>query len=50
MRFCNECNDKISCDECINQYNEKKDFEANLMELKRQAPIKFGHLLPYIKE
>ena len=24
MRFCNECNDKINCDRCISQVEEKK--------------------------
>ena len=50
MRFCIECNDKNLCDECIIQYNKKKDFEAILNELKRQAPIDFGPMLPYVKE
>ena len=34
MRRCNKCNDKIFCDECKNQFNEKKDFEANINLLK----------------
>ena len=30
MRLCNECNDKIICDRCNNQFNEKKEIEADL--------------------
>ena len=47
MRFCNECNDNKMCIKCINQINENKEFEANLNELKRKAPNKFGYMLPY---
>ena len=47
MRFCNECNDRKMCDKCHNQINEKKEFEANLNELKRHPPNEFGHMLPY---
>ena len=49
MRICNECNDKKMCNKCNNQINEKKEFEANLNELKRHAPNDFGHMLPYYK-
>ena len=49
MRFCNECNDKKICNKCKNQINEKKDFEANLYELKRHSPNEFGYMLPYYK-
>ena len=34
MRFGNKCNDKTLCDECDNQVNEKKEFQANLGLLK----------------
>ena len=47
MRFCNECKDKKICDKCTNKINENKDFEANLNELKRHPPDKFGRMLPY---
>ena len=46
-RFCNECNDRKMCDKCNNQINEKKEFEANLNDLKRHPPNEFGHMLPY---
>ena len=49
MRFCNECKEKY-CDRCNIQYNENKEFEANLNLLKREAPNEFGHMLPYFKE
>ena len=47
---CNECKDGILCTTCNNQINENKEFEANLNELKRQPPNRFGHMLPYFKE
>ena len=28
---------------------KKEEFDANLNELKRQAPDQFGHMLPYCK-
>ena len=43
MRFCNDCNDKAMCNRCYNQINENKEFEANSILLKRQAPNEFGH-------
>ena len=47
MRFCNECNDYKMCVKCTNHINENKEFEANLNELKRNAPNEFGQMLPY---
>ena len=35
------------CNNCNIQINENKEFEANLNELKRNAPNEFGHMLPY---
>ena len=46
MRQCNECKNFILCITCETQINEKKEFEANLYLLKREAPNYFGHLLP----
>ena len=37
MRFCNECNDKISC--------HRWKLEAKLYLLKRQAPNEYGYVL-----
>ena len=47
MRFCNECDDKKVCNNCKNQINENKEFEANLNEIKRRPPNQFGHMLPF---
>ena len=47
MRFCKECKDGILCTTCNKQINEKKEFEANLNELKRHPPKEFGYMLPY---
>ena len=49
MRFCNECNDKNMCNKCNIQFNENKEFDANLSELKRQPPNDFGYMLSYYK-
>ena len=49
MRFCNECNDKMKCNNCNNQINEDKVFGAKLNPLRRQAPNLFGHSLSYFK-
>ena len=46
IRFCNDCNDKKMCNKCNNQIKENKEFEANLNELKRRPPKKFGLMLP----
>ena len=49
MRQCNECTDGILCTICNNQINEKKEFEANLNLLKREAPNNSGYMLPFYK-
>ena len=49
MRRYNECKGEILCDECNNQVNENKKFEANLDLLKKDVPNEFGHMLPYYK-
>ena len=49
MRFCNECKDVVLCTTCNNQFNEHKEFEANLNELKRHPPNEFGFMFPYLK-
>ena len=46
MKNCTDCKKEILCDKCDILVNEKKAFSANLNELKRQAPNKFGHMLP----
>ena len=46
MRKCSDCKKDILCDECDNLVNQKKAFSANLNELKRERPNKFGYMLP----
>ena len=43
---CYECKENILCDNCDKLVNQKKDFSANLNELKREPPNQFGHMLP----
>ena len=46
MRNCNKCSKDVLCDVCDKLVNQKKEFSANLNELKREAPNEFGHMLP----
>ena len=46
MRSCTNCKKVSLCDECDKLVNETKEFSANLNELKREPPNKFGHVLP----
>ena len=50
IKFCNECTDKLTCNNCNNQINENKEFEANINLIKPEAPNQSGHLLTYYKE
>ena len=50
MRFCDECDDKILCDECKNHVNENKEFDAKLNLVKRQAPNHSVRMRPYYIE
>ena len=47
MRRCDICHDKLLCENCNNQVNENKEFEANLNLLTRNSPSEFGYMLPY---
>ena len=46
MRNCNKCTKDILCDDCDKLLNQKKEFSANLIELKREKPNNLGHMLP----
>ena len=46
MKNCNNCTKDILCDDCDEFVNQKKEFSANLNELKRLPPYDFGHMLP----
>ena len=50
MRFCNECTKKITSNRSNSQVKEKKEFEANINELKQQPSNQFGHMDPYFKK
>ena len=45
-RNCSNCTKDILCDDCDNLINQKKEFSANLNELKREKPNNLGHMLP----
>ena len=45
MRNSTVCKKDILCDECDKLVNQRKDFSANLNELKREPPKDFGHML-----
>ena len=46
MRNCTECKKDILCDRCDILVNQKKEFSANLNEVKRERLHDFGHMLP----
>ena len=46
MRICNKCTKHNLCDDCDKLVNQNKEFSANLIELKREKPNDFGHMLP----
>ena len=50
MSLCNECKNGKLCTTCTNQVNENKEFETNLILLKRRVPNEFVLMLPYYKE
>ena len=45
MGKCNNCSKDVLCDACDKLVNQNKDFSANLIELKKQAPKQFGQML-----
>ena len=45
LRNCNKCTKDIFCDGCDKLVNQKKEFSANLNEIKREAPNGLGHML-----
>ena len=46
MRNCNNCKKDFLCDESDKLVKQRKEFLANLNELKREKPNDFGHMLP----
>ena len=46
MRNCNNCTKDFLCDDCDKLVNQRKEFSANLNELKREKPNDRGHMLP----
>ena len=46
MRNCNKCSKDKLCDGCDILVNQRKEFSANLNELKREKPNDQGHMLP----
>ena len=49
MRNCDDCKKDILCDRCGKLVNQRKNFSANLNELKRELPYEFGLMLPKYK-
>ena len=45
LKFCKNCVKDILCDDCDKLVNQRKEFSANLNELKREPPNEFGHML-----
>ena len=38
--------ENILCESCDKLVNQRKEFSANLNELKRESPNEFGDMLP----
>ena len=50
MKNCGECEIDSRCDRCDKLISHKKEFSANLNEMKREPPNQFEHMLPkYVK-
>ena len=49
MRNCNKCTKDTLCENCDKLVTQRKDFSANLNELKREKPNNSGHMLPKYK-
>ena len=45
IRNCNKCTEDILRDDCAKLVNQNKEFSANLNEVNRQPPNKFGQML-----
>ena len=45
LRNCNKCTKDLLCDNCDKLVNQRKEFPANLNELKKRPPDEFGHML-----
>ena len=46
MKNCTECKIDSLCDRCDKLVNQRKEFSADLNEMKREAPNAFDHMLP----
>ena len=46
MRNCNKCSKDQLCDGCDILVNQRKEFSANLNEIKREKPNDLGQILP----
>ena len=45
-RICSDCKKGFFCNDCDKLVNQRKEFSANLNEIKREAPNDFSHMLP----
>ena len=50
LRSCSECKKDSLCDICDKLINQRIEFLAKLLEIKRKAPNKFGHMLAWYEE
>ena len=46
MSNCGDSKKDILCENCDKLVNQRKEFSANLNEMKREPPNEFGHMLP----
>ena len=50
IKNCFDCKKDFLCDNCDKLVNQRKEFSANLNELKRQPPNECGHMPLSIKQ
>ena len=46
MRNCTNCKGDILCEKCDSLVNQRKEFSAKQIEMKREPPNEYGHMLP----
>ena len=46
LKNCGECEIDSLFDRCDKLVNQRKEFSANLSEMKREPPNQFGHMFP----
>ena len=46
LKNCSECKINSLCDRCDKLVNQRREFSANINEMKTEPPNECGHMLP----